>query len=309
MISVERLTKTYGGFRAVDDVSFVCRPGAVTGFLGPNGAGKSTTMRIIAGLTPATSGEATIGGRHYHDIPNPGTQVGVLLDASAQHAGRTGREVLRLGALTMGLPTRRVDEMLERVSLTQVESRRRIRDYSLGMRQRLGIAHALLGDPKILILDEPANGLDPAGIHWMRGLLRDYADEGGTVLLSSHLLHEVEVIADELLVIGRGRIVARGTKAELLQRAGTFAKGVEPGALEDALRRAGIEATSSGDGGVRTEAAPALVGRAAAAAGVALEELRVADGAGLEEMFLQLTAETQRDEQPADAPLLEGLPA
>ncbi|HET8602550.1 MAG TPA: ATP-binding cassette domain-containing protein, partial [Marmoricola sp.] len=185
MIEVDRLSKRYGTFLAVDDISFDCRPGAVTGFLGPNGAGKSTTMRIIAGLTPASSGTATIGGRHYHHIPNPGTQVGVLLDASAQHAGRTGREVLTLGALTMGLPRRRVDEMLELVSLTSAESRRRIRGYSLGMRQRLGIAHALLGDPKILILDEPANGLDPAGIHWMRGLLREYADQGGTVLLSS----------------------------------------------------------------------------------------------------------------------------
>jgi ABC-2 type transport system ATP-binding protein len=309
MIELRNVTRRYGGFCAVDDVSFVCRPGAVTGFLGPNGAGKTTTMRIIAGLTPATSGTATIGGHHYHDIPNPGTQVGILLDASAQHAGRTGREVLTLGALTMGLPTRRVDEMLERVSLSPAESRRRIRNYSLGMRQRLGIAHALLGDPRILILDEPANGLDPAGIHWMRGLLRDYADQGGTVLLSSHLLHEVEVIADELLVIGQGRIVARGTKAELLQHAGTFVKALDHGALLRALREAGIEAVTSGDAGLRTEASPADVGRVAAAAGVALVELRVADGAGLEEMFLQLTAETQRDERPADEPVLEGVPA
>jgi len=297
MITVERLTKTYGGFRAVDDVSFTCRPGAVTGFLGPNGAGKTTTMRIIAGLTPATSGEATIAGTHYRDIPNPGTQVGVLLDASAQHAGRTGREVLTMGALTMGLPRQRVDEMLELVSLSRSESKRRVRNYSLGMRQRLGIAHALLGDPRILILDEPANGLDPAGIHWMRGLLRDYANRGGTVLLSSHLLHEVEVIADELIVIGQGRIVARGTKAELLQRAGTFAKADDLPALAAALVAAGItDAAPSGDAGLRTEAAPREVGQAAAAAGVALLELRSADGAGLEEMFLQLTADTQRDD-------------
>jgi ABC-2 type transport system ATP-binding protein len=297
MITVERLTKTYGGFRAVDDVSFTCRPGAVTGFLGPNGAGKTTTMRVIAGLTPATSGQATIAGTQYRDIPNPGTQVGVLLDASAQHAGRTGREVLTMGALTMGLPRQRVDEMLELVSLSRSESKRRVRNYSLGMRQRLGIAHALLGDPRILILDEPANGLDPAGIHWMRGLLRDYANRGGTVLLSSHLLHEVEVIADELIVIGQGRIVAQGTQGELLQRAGTFVKADDLAALGAALAAAGItDAAPSGDAGLRTEAGPREVGRAAAAAGVARLELRTADGAGLEEMFLQLTADTQRDD-------------
>lgn len=296
MITVEGLSKTYNGTLAVDDVTFTCRPGAVTGFLGPNGAGKSTTMRIIAGLTPATKGSATVAGHHYRDIPNPGTQVGVLLDASAQHDGRTGREVLTLGATTMGLPKKRVDELLELVSLTDKESKRRLRNYSLGMRQRLGIAHALLGDPQILILDEPANGLDPAGIHWMRRLLREYADRGGTILLSSHLLHEVEVIADELLVIGEGKIVARGTKTELLQTAGTFVKALEPEALSRALSQAGIHATPSGDAGMRTEAYPEEVGRAAAAAGVALVELRPADGAGLEEMFLQLTAESQREE-------------
>ena len=187
----------------------------MTGFLGPNGAGKTTTMRVMVGLTPATHGEVTIGGLHYTQIPNPGRHVGVLLDASAQHAGRTGREVLEIGARTMGLPTTRVDEMLELVALDAKESKRRVRNYSLGMRQRLGIAHALLGDPSVLILDEPANGLDPAGIRWMRGLLKGYADRGGTVLLSSHLLHEVEQIADEMILIGRGRIVARGTRDEL----------------------------------------------------------------------------------------------
>ena len=258
MITVDRLTKTYGGYRAVDDVSFSCRPGAVTGFLGPNGAGKSTTMRIIAGLTPATSGTAHVSGVNYQDIPNPGTQIGVLLDASAQHAGRTGREILMLSALTMGLPSSRVDEMLELVSLTPSESKRRVKNYSLGMRQRLGIANALLGDPKILILDEPANGLDPAGIHWMRSLLRDYANRGGTVLLSSHLLHEIEVIADEIIVIGNGKIVAEGTKAELLQTAGTFVKAADASALANALTAAGIAATPSGDGGLRTEADPAV---------------------------------------------------
>jgi ABC-2 type transport system ATP-binding protein len=296
MITVERLTKTYGGFKAVDDVSFECRPGAVTGFLGPNGAGKSTTMRIMAGLTPATAGEARVGGVLYSEIPNPGTQIGVLLDASAQHAGRTGREILTLSALTMGLPMSRVDEMLKLVSLTPEESKRRVKNYSLGMRQRLGIANALLGDPKILILDEPANGLDPAGIHWMRSLLREYANRGGTVLLSSHLLHEIEVIADEIIVIGNGKIVAQGTKAELLQTAGTFVKAGDMSALANALTTAGMTASPSGDGGLRTEATPEQVGKAAASSGVALIELRPAEGAGLEEMFLELTSETQRDD-------------
>ena len=295
MIKVEGLSKAYGGFKAVDNVTFECRPGAVTGFLGPNGAGKTTTMRIIAGLTPATSGDATVAGVHYRDIPNPGTQVGVLLDASAQHAGRSGREVLTMGAIIMGLPLSRVEEMLALVSLSPEESRRRIRDYSLGMRQRLGIAHALLGDPKILMLDEPANGLDPAGIHWMRGLLREYANRGGTVLLSSHLLHEVEVIADELILIGNGRIVAQGTKAELLHTAGTFVKASDAGALAQALTAAGMYNTPSGNGGLRTESTPEEVGRIAAAAGVALIELRPAEGAGLEEMFLELTGDTQRE--------------
>jgi ABC-2 type transport system ATP-binding protein len=295
MITVEGLTKTFGDFVAVDDVSFECRPGRVTGFLGPNGAGKTTTMRILTGLTRTSQGSATIGGHRYADIPNPGLHVGVLLDASAQHGGRTGREVLTLGARTMGLPSSRVDEMLELVSLTPVEAKRRVRNYSLGMRQRLGIAHALLGDPSVLILDEPANGLDPAGIHWMRGLLREYANRGGTVLLSSHLLHEVEVIADELIVIGQGRIVAQGTKAELLQTAGTYVRAADSAAIAAALEANGMTALPSGDGGFRSDAEPAQVGKVAAEAGIALVELRPADGAGLEEMFLQLTAETQRE--------------
>ncbi|QIK65709.1 ATP-binding cassette domain-containing protein [Nocardioides sp. HDW12B] len=295
MISVQGLTKTYGGFRAVDDVSFVAAPGRVTGFLGPNGAGKSTTMRMMTGLTVPTSGRATIGGHAYRDIPNPGRHVGVLLDASAQHAGRTGREVLALGAGVLDLPRSRVDEMLETVSLTRQEARRRVKDYSLGMRQRLGIAHALLGDPEVLVLDEPANGLDPAGIHWMRTLLTDYARRGGTVLLSSHLLHEVEVIADDLVVIGQGRIVAQGTKTELLQSTGTVVRAVDDAALERALAEAGISSVASPDGARRTEAEARQVGEAAAHHGVVLLELRAADGAGLEELFLTLTSQTQRE--------------
>ncbi|MCW2748449.1 MAG: transporter [Nocardioidaceae bacterium] len=295
MITIEGLSKRYGGFVAVDDVSFTCKAGSGTGFLGPTGAGKSTTMRILTGLTPEDSGTAQIDGVRYSDIPNPSTKIGVLLDASAQHAGRTGREILMISALTMGLPTKRVDEMLELVSLTPSESKRRVRNYSLGMRQRLGLANALMGDPEVLILDEPANGLDPAGIHWMRGLLRSYANRGGTVLLSSHLLNEIEVIADEIVVIGQGKIVANGTKAELLSTAGTFVKSLEPDDLLKALVTAGISAEPSGDAGLRTDSTAEQVGRAAAAAGVALVELRAADGAGLEEMFLKLTEPTQRE--------------
>jgi ABC-2 type transport system ATP-binding protein len=292
-ITASSISKSYGTFVALDDVSFVCRPGTVTGFLGPNGAGKTTTLRILVGLTLPTRGSALVGGHAYRRIPNPGLHVGVLLDASAQHAGRTGREVLTIGAKTMGLDSRRVDEMLDVVGLTPPESRRRVRDYSLGMRQRLGIAHALLGDPAILILDEPANGLDPAGIHWMRELLRSFADRGGTVLLSSHLLNEVELVADEIILIGRGRILARGSKADLLRTSGAFVQAAEPASLEHALSRAGIE-TASSNGGVRVDVEPAVIGRIAAGEGIALTELRP-DGVGLEEMFLQLTATTQRE--------------
>ena len=298
MITVDGVTKTYGGFTAVDDVSFVCRPGQVTGFLGPNGAGKSTTMRIMVGLTPASRGAVTIGGHRYADLPNPGRHVGVLLDASAQHAGRTGREVLTIGAVTMGLPMSRVDEMLELVSLSQSEAKRRVKNYSLGMRQRLGIAHALLGDPSILVLDEPANGLDPAGIHWMRGLLREYAERGGTVCLSSHLLHEVEKIADELILIGHGRIVAQGTKQELLQTRGAYVRAVEHEMLLDVLHREGIHVLPSGDG-LRSDAEAIQIGKVAAAHNITLIELRPAEGEGLEELFLQLTADTQREGVPA----------
>ena len=297
MIQVEGLTRKYGSFTAVDDVSFVCQPGRVTGFLGPNGAGKTTTMRVMVGLTPPTHGRVTIGGHLYKDIPNPGRHVGVLLDASAQHAGRTGREILEIGARTMGLPDARVDEMIELVSLTPQEAKRRLRNYSLGMKQRLGIAHALLGDPSVLILDEPANGLDPAGIRWMRGLLKGYAERGGTVLLSSHLLHEVEQIADEMILIGNGRIVAQGDKKSLLAGAGggaaTHVTALDNQALADALRAKGVTVATAGEG-LRAETEPVEVGRAALEAGIVLTDLRSADG-GLEDLFLELTAETQRE--------------
>jgi ABC-2 type transport system ATP-binding protein len=295
MITVDCVTKTYGGFTAVDDVTFTAAAGRVTGFLGPNGAGKSTTLRIVTGLTPPTSGSAHVAGRRFADLPNPGLEVGVLLDASAQHAGRTGREILRLSQQMMGLPRARVDEMLDLVSLTPSEAGRRVRDYSLGMRQRLGIAHALLGDPDVLILDEPANGLDPAGIRWMRDLLRGYADRGATVLLSSHLLHEIEVVADDIVVIGNGRIVAQGTKAELLANAGTLLRTRHPVDLQVVLRAAGLESNLASPGVVRVDADPELVGRLATDARIPLIELRPAETAGLEEMFLELTADTQRE--------------
>ncbi len=300
MITIEHVTKRYGQFTAVDDISFVAQAGKVTGFLGPNGAGKSTSMRIMVGLTPQDGGQALIGGHRFSDIPNPSRHVGVLLDASAQHDGRTGREILRLSAETMGIKRERVEEMLELVGLSGTEAKRRVRNYSLGMRQRLGIANAFLGEPSVLILDEPVNGLDPAGIHWMRGLLRTFAGQGGTVLLSSHLLHEVEMIADEMVLIGRGKIVAQGTKAELLHTAGTYVKPEDPTALLQALHTANIEATPSGDGGFRSDSEPIDVGRAAAAAGVVLAELKRAEGAGLEEMFLQLTSDDARDSITAE---------
>ena len=302
MIEVNGLTRTYGGFTAVDDVSFTCEPGSVTGFLGPNGAGKTTTMRIMVGLTPPTRGTVTIGGHAYRDLPNPGRRVGVLLDASAQHAGRTGREILTLGARTMGLPASRVGEMLAMVSLSDTEAKSRLRNYSLGMKQRLGIAHALLGDPEVLILDEPANGLDPAGIRWMRGLLKGYADRGGTVLLSSHLLNEVELIADEMILIGRGKIVAQGDKKSLLAGGGAekaLVTALDNAQLSSALQAKGLAVTASGEG-LSVEAAPVEVGRVAAEHQIVLTDLR-SGGAGLEDLFLQLTSDTQREGHPEAA--------
>jgi ABC-2 type transport system ATP-binding protein len=216
MIEVESLSKHYGDVPAVSDVSFRCVPGTVTGFVGPNGAGKSTTLRMICGLAEPSSGTAVVLGSPYRDIPNPGRHVGVLLDASALHGGRSGEETLAIAAMTLGVGPERVAAVLEDVGLAGKPAGKRVRTYSLGMRQRLGIAHALLGEPEVLILDEPANGLDPEGIVWMRRLLRDFADRAGTVLLSSHLLREVEKTADQLVVISKGRIVAPGAADEML---------------------------------------------------------------------------------------------
>jgi ABC-2 type transport system ATP-binding protein len=295
MIEVSNLSKRYGAQLAVDGVSFRCEPGTITGFLGPNGAGKTTTLRMICGLTPPTAGSSAVLGSGYRALPNPGRDVGVLLDASAQHSGRTGREVLALSAALMGVDRRRVGRLLEQVGLSGAAARKRVGKYSLGMRQRLGIAHALLGEPSVLILDEPANGLDPEGIFWMRGLLRDFADRAGTVLLSSHLLREVEAVADNLVVIGNGRIVAQGTKQELLAATGTIVRALDAADLHEALAAAGLAAIAGAVGALLVDAAPEAVGRAAATAGVVLTELRPADSGGLEQLFLSLTGSDRRE--------------
>jgi ABC-2 type transport system ATP-binding protein len=288
MIEAEKLTKRFGGRAVVDDVTFRCEPGTVTGFLGPNGAGKTTTMRMICGFSKPDSGRAGVLGGEYRRLPNPGRRVGVLLDASAQHGGRRGREALAISAQTMGVEEKRVEDLLDLVGLERSAARKRVRQYSLGMRQRLGIANALIGEPEVLILDEPANGLDPEGMRWMRGLLRDFAERGGTVLLSSHLLHEVDAIADRLVIIGGGKIVAEGSKEELLSDAGTLVRADDGEALGRALTTAGLEARES-EGGLLVDAEPRAVGAAAQAGGVALIHLAPAGDAGLEQLFFDLT--------------------
>jgi ABC-2 type transport system ATP-binding protein len=242
MIDSEGLTKQLGGRTVVSDVSFRCEPGTITGFLGPNGAGKSTTMRMLVGLSEPDRGEARILGSRYRDLPNPGRRVGILLDASAQHAGRRGREALAVSAQTIGVPSERVDAL----SSSSASTRRRpggVWQYSLGMRQRLGLAHALLGEPEVLILDEPANGLDP-GRHALdaRAAAR-LRRPGGTVLLSSHLLTEVEAVADRMMIIGGGRIQAQGTRAELLKQTAPSSRRPTTEALDAALRTAGLAPT------------------------------------------------------------------
>ncbi|GAB2684240.1 ABC transporter ATP-binding protein [Thalassiella azotivora] len=296
MITVSNLTRRYGGSLAVDDVSFSCEPGTVTGFLGPNGAGKSTTLRMLTGLTPPTSGSSTVHGVAYRDLPNPGRVVGVMLDAAAMHPGRTGTETLALAAATMGVPRRRVGDMLERVGLAGA-GRRRVAQYSLGMRQRLGIAQALMGDPAVLVLDEPANGLDPEGIRWMRGLLRDFAARGGTVLLSSHLLTEVQATVDRLVVIGGGRVVAQGALVDLLAGSGVLVRGLDHAGLTDALHLAGLEFEATGDGAYRVDSDARTVGEVAFRAGQVLTQLKDVDSAGLEDLFFRLTGPT---DEPAD---------
>jgi ABC-2 type transport system ATP-binding protein len=299
MIEAHGLTKRLGGNVVVDDVSFRCEPGTVTGFLGPNGAGKTTTMRMLCSLLEPDSGSASVLDGAYRDLPNPGRRVGILLDAAAQHGGRRGREALAVSAQMMGVEERRVDELLDVVGLERSAARKRVKQYSLGMRQRLGIAHALLGDPQVLILDEPANGLDPEGMRWMRELLREFADRGGTVLLSSHLLYEVEATADKLVIIGKGKIMAQGTRAELLAGGGTLVRAPDETALAAALIAAGLEARAASDGGFIVDAEPEQVGQAALAGAVALSHLEPSENGGLEQLFFDLTTGAP-DELPAE---------
>ena len=291
MIESQNLTKRFGERTVVDDVSFRVEPGTVTGFLGANGAGKTTTLRMLAGLAEPDGGTPLVLGGRYRELPNPGSRVGVLLDAAAQHGGRRGREALAVSAQLMGVENGRVDHLLDRVGLDRAAARKRVRHYSLGMRQRLGIAHALLGDPEVLILDEPANGLDPPGIRWMRELLRDFADRGGTVLLSSHLLNEVELLADRLVIIDLGRIVAEGSRQELLGGSGTLVRADDEAALHAALETAGLPARPMRDGGLLVDAEPGRVGSAALAGGVAINQLGPAGSAGLEQLFFDLVEE------------------
>jgi ABC-2 type transport system ATP-binding protein len=288
MITVSGLTKRYGDRTVVDDVSFTLESGTVTGFLGPNGAGKTTTMRMITGLIPATSGRALVNGRPYASLANPGAVMGTLLDAGAVHPGRTGRTHLRILAATIGVPDRRVDEVLELVGLSDA-AKRRIGGYSLGMRQRLGIAGALLADPPVLMFDEPANGLDPEGIRWMRDLLRGHAARGGTVLLSSHLLGEVEHTVDRLVVIGGGRIVADGPIRKLLGADGAVVRALEPTRLGTALLGAGLDVQTQPDGALVVPGATTeRIGRLAAALGLVITDLRPLEQ-GLEDLFFSLT--------------------
>lgn len=291
-IDVQDLTKEYGTRRAVDRLTFRVRPGRVTGFLGPNGAGKSTTMRLVLGLDHPTSGSATVGGRPYAAIPDPLRHVGALLDARAAHGARTGRNHLRVLAASHRIPDRRVDEVLEGTGLGPV-ARHRVRTYSLGMRQRLGIAAALLGDPEVIMLDEPSNGLDPEGIVWIRTLLRRLADEGRTVLVSSHLMNETASFADHLVVLGRGRLLADTPMREFIDarvRPAVRIRTSDPTALRSTLTRHGHDAVEHADGyWTVPDARVEDIGRLASAAGVPILEL-AADEGTLEQAYLDLTA-------------------
>ncbi len=305
MITTTALTKSYDRVPVVRDVSLHCEPGTVTGFLGANGAGKSTTMKMILGLVRPDRGTATIDGRPFAELPNPTRVVGTLLDASAMHAGRSGRSTLGVAARIAGIHLRRVDELLELVGIADAADKR-VGTYSLGMRQRLGIAQALVGEPKVLILDEPANGLDPEGIAWMRTLLRDFADRGGTVLLSSHLIHEVQATADHLVVISGGAVVAAGRLDDLLAGSTIVVRSPDRVALAAALRAAGIDHVA-GPGDVLTVDTAGGRVTTEVLAGVArdhqvlLTELRQSETNGLEQLFFSLTAANPASPQEAAA--------
>jgi ABC-2 type transport system ATP-binding protein len=289
-IVVAGLSKTFGAVRAVDNLSFTVEPGSVTGFLGPNGAGKTTTLRMLLGLVTPTSGTATIGGTPYGQIAHPMRTVGAVLEASSFHPGRTARNHLRVYAAATGLPDRRADEVLTQVGLTDAANRK-VRGFSLGMRQRLGLAFALLGDPQVMLLDEPANGLDPEGIRWLRGFLRSLADNGRTVLVSSHLLTEVQQTADRVVILSRGQLVREGNVRELEAAAGETVLVSSPqlDELGRAIAGAGGQATRTGPDQLKVTGMPApAVGHTAFAAGIELHELRT-ERADLEQLFFSLT--------------------
>ncbi|MGL5815930.1 MAG: ABC transporter ATP-binding protein [Phycicoccus sp.] len=299
-IEVQGLTKRFGSFVAVDDLSFTVEPGRITGFLGPNGAGKTTTLRMLLGLVRPTSGVGTIGGRTYHDLPAPLQTVGAALEATNFHPGRSGRDHLRVLAAAGSIPTARVDELLELVGIPAA-ARKRAGGYSMGMRQRLGLAAALLGDPQVLILDEPANGLDPEGIRWLRGFLRHLSSDGKTILVSSHLLQEVEQTVDDVVIIANGRLVRAGTMTELRGSRGALVRTSDAARLAGALRVADVTSTLGEDGSLVADTSDLrLVGDVALQAGVpiyGLEQKR----ADLEALFFELTEGTNRNEQPGGA--------
>ena len=291
MIEAVGLTKRYGSKTAVDNISFTVEPGTVTGFLGPNGAGKSTTMRLIMGLDKPTSGRVTVNGRSYRDLASPLREVGALLDAKGLHGSRTARAHLTQLAVSNGIPTRRVDEVLDLTGLTSV-ARKRVKGFSLGMGQRLGIAAALLGDPKVLIFDEPVNGLDPEGVKWVRETCRSLAEQGRTVFISSHLMSEMSMTADHLIVIGRGRILTAGPVADVIASAtNDVVRVVSPdaGRLAQVLTADGLEIQRTAPDTLTTTTVPAArIGEAAASHGIILHEL-VTQHASLEEAYLELT--------------------
>lgn len=293
MIEAQNLTKAFGRTLAVEDLSFTVRPGSVTGFLGPNGAGKSTTMRMLLGLDNPTRGQALVNGQPYRKLDRPLTQVGALLDANWIHPNRSARAHLRYLAASNRIPTSRVDAVLETVGLTAV-ARRSAGKFSLGMKQRLGLAGALLGDPQVLLFDEPVNGLDPEGIFWIRNFMKSLAAEGRTVLVSSHLLSEMAQTADHLIVIGRGRLIADASTAEFIARSTRTTVRVRSPRLDElarALHRAGIAATAADGALLVTDTPMERVGDVAAEAGLALHELSSQSGS-LEEAFIQLTGDS-----------------
>jgi ABC-2 type transport system ATP-binding protein len=290
VIEVTDLRKRYRKTTAVDGLSFKVRDGRITGFLGPNGAGKTTTLRILLGLVHATSGKATIDGRRYRLLEDPVRRVGAVLEATNFHPKRSGRNHLRTLAAAAGVSTPRVDELLEFVGLGNV-ARRKVGGYSLGMRQRLSVAGALLGDPQLLILDEPANGLDPEGIRWLRDFLRSSAASGKTVFISSHVLGEMQQLADEVVIIHHGLLVTHESVGDLTARAAgsTRVRSPEAGRLQEALAREGIDASVDGEL-LATRAPPERVGELAAASGIVLHELTT-EATSLEQAFLELTVE------------------